>query len=240
MALARAQWNARQTDFAIATAQKAVALARGASQKQRVQEFLAFAAKNKRAQAGGAKPYLTQFGPPPAGAFGATRSAGVAGRVEVGQARTDSADASAVTECFAKRDDAACTRAVPALEAACGEGQATSCVSLGSLYDGGFGVTRDRRKAAAAYKTACDLGDKPGCARLAVLEAQGLGTPRNATRATKTLEALCGDKVPEACVGLAQILQRTGFATDRARARTLLKSACEGGSAEACALVTPR
>jgi TPR repeat protein len=242
MALARAQWNARQTGSAMATAQKAVGLARVASQKQRVQDFLAFAAKNKRAQAGGSKPYLTQFGPPPAGAFGATRGAGAAltGRVEVGQARTDSADASAITECFAKRDDAACTRAVPALEGACGEGQATSCVSLGSLYDGGFGVIRDRRKAAASYKTACDLGDKPGCARLAVLEAQGLGIPRNTTRATRTLEALCGDKVSEACVGLAQILQRTGLATDRTRARTLLKSACDDGSAEACALNTPR
>ncbi len=70
---------------AIATAQKAVALARVASQKQRVQEFLAFAAKNKRAQAGGTKPYLTQFGPPPAGAFGATRSAGVAGTESSGR-----------------------------------------------------------------------------------------------------------------------------------------------------------
>ena len=44
----------------------------------------------------------------------------------------------------------------------------------------------------------------------------------------------------EACIGLAQILQRTGLAADRARARTLLKSACDAGSAEACGLMTSR
>jgi TPR repeat protein len=154
--------------------------------------------------------------------------------------RSDSADASSITDCFARREDAACARAVPALEAACGEKQPTSCVSLGSLYDGGFGVTRDRRKAAAFYKTACDLGDKPGCARFAVLEAQGLGVALNKTRATRTLEALCGEKLPEACIGLAQILQRTGAAADRDRARSLLKSACEAGSPEACDLIRGR
>ncbi len=240
MALARAQWNARQIAAAQKTAAQALTLAKVASQKQRVQEFLTFAATNKRAQATGTKPYRTQFGPPPAGAFGATRAVGANNRVTVGSASADSADASALTDCFANRNDAACARAVPALEAACGEKQAASCVSLGSLYDGGFGLTRDRRKAAANYKTACDLGDKPGCARLAVLEAQGLGVARNTVRATRTLEALCVEKVPEACIGLAQILQVTGFASDRVRAQTLLKSACDGGSAEACALRTSR
>ena len=246
MALARAQWNIRQTEAAVATAQKALPLARVASQKQRVQEFLAFATKNKRAQGSGTKPWAAQFGPPPSGVFGATTATGTStattgsGRVTLGTARTDSADASAITDCFALRNDAACSRAVPALEASCAEKQPTSCVSLGSLYDGGFGVTRDRRKAAVFYKAACDLGDKPGCARLAVLEAQGLGVPQNKGRATKALESLCGEKVPEACVGLAQILRQTGFATDRERARVLLKSACETGSAEACALLTTR
>jgi TPR repeat protein len=240
MALARAQWNAKQTDAALVTAKKALVLAKLATQKQRVQDFQAFAAKNKRAQAAGTKPYPGQFGPPPAGAFGAARSAGGAERVSLGQARTDSADASAITDCFANRNDAACARAVPALEAACAEKQSTSCVSLGSLYDGGFGVARDRKKAAGHYKTACDLADKPGCARLAVLEAQGLGVPASPARARKTLESLCVEKIPEACIGLAQILQRTGVPADRDRARTLLKSTCDAGSAEACGLITAR
>jgi len=240
MALARAQWNAKQTDAAQATAKKALALARLATQKQRVQEFQAFAAKNKAAQAKGTKPYPTQFGPPPPGAFGASRLVSGSDRVTVGQTRTDSADASAITDCFANRNDAACSRAVPALEGACLEKQATSCVSLGSLYDGGFGIARDQKKAAGYYKTACDLADKPGCARFAVLEAQGLGVPLNAAHARQTLESLCAEKVPEACIGLAQILQRTGFALDRDRARTLLKAACDTGSAEACGLMTAR
>ena len=241
MALARAQWNAKRTDAAQATAKNALTLARLPSQKQRVQEFLAFAARNKRAQLTGGKPWTSQFGPPPAGAFGgAAPQGGGAERVVVGQASTDSADASAITDCFANRKDAACARAAPALETACAEKQPTSCVSLGSLHDGGFGITRDRRKAAGYYKIACDLGDKPGCARLAVLEAQGLGVPRNAARARKTLESLCAEKVPEACIGLAQLLQRTGVVVDRDRARTLLKSACDAGSAEACGLMSSR
>ena len=240
MALARAQWNAKQTDAALATAKKALVLAKLPTQKQRVQEFQAFATRNKRAQAAGTKPYLSQFGPPPAGAFGAARPQGGADRVSLGQARTDSADASSITDCFANRNDAACARAVPALEAACADKQATSCVSLGSLYDGGFGIARDRKRAAGYYKTACDLADQPGCARLAVLEAQGLGVPANPARARKTLESLCAARVPEACIGLAQILQRTGVAADRDRARALLKSTCDAGSAEACGLITSR
>ena len=240
MALARAQWNAKQTDVAQANAKKALSLAKLASQKQRVQEFMAFATKNKALQAKGTKPWTSQFGPPPAGTFGATRSAAGEGRVSLGAARTDSADAAAITDCFANRNDAACARAVSALEAACADKQSTSCVSLGSLYEGGFGITRDRKKAAGLYKTACDLADKPGCARFAMLEAQGLGVPVNAAQARKTLESLCTERVPEACLGLAQLLQRTGLAKDRDRARTLMKSACDLGSAEACALVTAR
>jgi TPR repeat protein len=247
MAFARAQWNARQTDEAVATAQKALGLAKVASQKQRVQEFLTFAAKNKKAQATGTKPWTTQFGPPPGGSFASVRPGGnaaaggaAANRVGVGQVQTVSADASAITDCFANRNDTACSRAIPVLETACAEKQATSCVSLGSLYEGGFGVARDRRKGAGFYKTACDMGDKPGCARLAALEAQGVGVAPNKARATKTLESLCTDKVHEACIGLAQILRQTGLAVDRDRAKALLKTACEGGSAEACGLATSR
>lgn len=241
MSLARALWNARQVDEALTTAREALKVARVASQKQRVQEFINFATKNRRLQGRGTRPYASQFGPPPAGAFGATRSAAAGtSRVNVGGARIDSADASAITDCFAQADDAACSRAVPALEVACAEKQTTSCVSLGSLYDGGFGVTRDRAKAAGFYRLACAASDKAGCARLAVLEAQGLGVPRNAARAKKTLEALCAEKVPEGCIGLAQILERTGFRVDRDEAQRLLKATCDAGSAEACALLTSR
>jgi TPR repeat protein len=235
MALARAQWNAKQTDAALAIAKRALALAKLATQKQRVQEFQTFATKNKRAQAAGTRPYPGQFGPPPSGAFGAARAVAGADRVSAGAARTDSADASAISDCFANRNDAACGRAVPALEAACADKQSTSCVSLGSLHEGGFGMPRDRRKAASFYKNACDLGDKPGCARLAIIEAQGSGGPASVARAKKTLESSCAEKVPEACFGLAQLLQLSGLAADRDRARTLVKSACDLGLAEACA-----
>ena len=243
LVLARAQWNAKKTDAAQLSARAAIGVAKPASQKQLAQQLLDFMARNKRAQATGAKPYLTQVGPPPSGAFGVTRAAGDAPGVgsgtntlSLGPARAGSADASAISDCFANRDDTACARALPSLEGSCAEKQATSCVSLGSLYDGGFGVIRDRRRAAMAYRSACDLGDNPGCARLAVLEAQGLGVQRNTPRATKTLETLCGENIPDACIGLAQVLRLTGRAADRTRARTLLEAACAAGAAEACGL----
>jgi len=240
MALARAQWNSRQMDAATATARQALALAQLPSQKLKVQEFLAFAAANKRAQGSGSKPWTTHSGPPPSGAFGSSRNTGGSGRVNLGQTRTDSADGAAIADCFARRDDAACARAVPALELACAEKQTTSCVSLGSLYDGGFGVARDRRKAAAAYTSACTLGDQAGCARYAVLEAQGLGVAPNAARATKTLRTLCSQKIAEGCIGLAQILRKTGFAVDRDEAQKVLNETCAAGSPEACALLNNR
>lgn len=240
MALARAQWNSRQTGIALVTARKALGLAKLASQKEKVREFVTFATRNKAVQAKGLKPWTTQFSPPPSGAFGAARSTGTGGRVNLGQARSDSADAAAITQCFAQREDAACARAVPALETACAEKQTTSCVSLGSLYEGGFGVPRDRRKAAASYKAACGFGDQAGCARLAFLETMGLGVSQNEARGTKTLESLCAASVPEGCIGLAQFLGQTGFAVDRDRAQRLLKTSCDAGSAEACAMLTTR
>ncbi len=247
MALARALWNAGQADEAQKAARRALGLATLASEKQSVQAFLTFSSRNRKSQARPTRPYLTQFGPPPAGAFGVTRSAASPGGpaspvsgLGAGGARAGSADAAAIADCFARREDAACARAVPALEASCDDKQSTSCVSLGSLYDGGFGVARDRRKAATAYRSACALADKAGCARFAVLEAQGLGVTGNPGRARKTLEGLCAEGVPEGCIGLAQILQRTGYATDRDRAQSLLQKVCRDGVAEACGLVTTR
>ena len=245
LVLARAQWNAKKVDAAQVTARAAMGLTKSPSQKQLAQQLLDFATKNRKAQTTGAKPYRSQVGPPPSGAFGATRSAADtagtgANPASLGAARAGSADASAIADCFARRDNAACARAVPSLEAACAEKQSTSCVSLGSLYDGGFGVGRDRRKAAPAYKTACELEDKAGCARLAVLEAQGLGVPRNAPKATKTLEGLCSESIPDACIGLAQLLRQTGGPGDQTRARALLKTACDQGASEACALISAR
>lgn len=39
---------------------------------------------------------------------------------------------------------------------------------------------------------------------------------------------------------LAQILERTGYTRNRTRARSLLQSTCDEGSAEACALLSGR
>jgi len=68
----------------------------------------------------------------------------------------------------------------------------------------------------------------------------GLGVPQNEARGMKTLESLCAESVPEGCIGQPQVLRRTGFAVDRDHANRLLKTACDAGSAEACALLSTR
>ena len=73
-----------------------------------------------------------------------------------------------------------------------------------------------------------------------MLEAQGLGVAPNSVRATKTLRTLCGQKVAEGCIGLAQILRKTGFAVDRDEAQRVLRETCASGSSEACALLSTR
>lgn len=241
MAKARAQWNDAKPDAAIATARGALTQASKAD-KARIDEFLSFANANKKLQSRSPKPYASMVAPPP-GSLGAlvAGTAATAGAQTVslgGDTRSGSIDASSITECFARRDDAACARAIPSLEMACAAGKGEACTSLGSLYDGGFGVRQDRRKAVSSYRSGCDAQDLAGCARFAVLEAQGLGTPKNTTRALGSLEKLCNDNVADACLGWGQLLAKSKTRSDRDNSSLLIKKACELGNTEACRLPT--
>lgn len=49
---------------------------------------------------------------------------------------------------------------------ACNEGNADGCLFLGSMYDFGSGVERDKKKAGELYQKACEMGSGLGCSSL--------------------------------------------------------------------------
>jgi TPR repeat protein len=143
----------------------------------------------------------------------------------------------AISDCFTNGDDRACLAAAPALDAQCQKAAGEACRSLGSLYDGGFGVKQDKAHAAAAYTRGCGAGHKGSCARLAVLQVHGEGVARDAKQGLATLERLCGEGVDDGCIGWAVVLINTRGKPEAAQARELLKPVCERGNPEACRLM---
>jgi TPR repeat protein len=226
LALARALWALQRPDEAVQFAKTALQAADSEAGRQRAQSFLDFATRAASARSAPAVSYSAA--PSPADAS-----------VKPGQGVRMAIDSKAgvVAACFEKRDDVACGEAVSVLDAACGSGQAVACRSLGSLYDGGFGVAMNKSRAATAYERACRSGDKSSCARLAVLQAQGQGVARDTAQALSTLQRLCAEKVDDACIGWALLLAAGSGDAERAKARQLLQEACDRGSDEGCRLL---
>jgi TPR repeat protein len=212
MALARALWRAQRVEEAARIAKSALEAASDDNERRRAQDFLEFLGRASKPQ------------PPPSAVVAPS-----APQTAVANARA----ATLVGECILSRDDRACREAAPILEASCKDGSLEACRSLGSLYDGGFGVKQDKARAAGAYTRACDGGDPSGCARLAVLQAQGQGVARDPA-AVVTLQRLCGEGVDDACIGWALILATTSGKPELAKARSLLQASCDRQNAEAC------
>jgi len=229
LTLARALWNARQREQAVQMARSALQAADDDSERQRAQSFLDFAARSST--------------PPPApntpdvstttgvGAPAAAPSA-AAFRVVGGLRGADD-----LAACFERRDDRACGQAVSVLDAACEAAQPVACRSLGSLYDGGFGVTPDKTRAGVAYGRGCRGGDRASCARYAVLQAQGQGVARDTAQGLTTLQRLCAEPVDDACIGWALVLASASAKAELAKARELLRATCDRKNEEACRLL---
>ena len=226
LALARALWSQRRPDEAMKVAQTALQAAATDSARQNAQAFLDFASRESEPLA---VPVLSDAAPT-SNASG-TPAVPVPDKVKGGSNNP-------LVACFEKRDDHACGRAVPALQSACQAGQPMACRSLGSLYDGGFGVAVDKSRAAAAYERGCGQADKGSCARYAVLQFHGQGVARDPGQALPTLQRLCGDKVDDACIGWALVLAARPGKAELARARQLLQDTCDRGNEEACRMVT--
>jgi TPR repeat protein len=213
--LARAYWSLRRVQEAQQAAQSALQTADNDAERRQAQEFLDFLSR------AGSRPNT------PAAAVATAQRAAAAPPTEY----------SAVANCFGNRDDRACALAAPVLEAECGKGAGEACRSLGSLYDGGFGVPQDKARAAAAYARGCSAGHQGSCARLAVLQVHGEGVNRDAPQGLATLERLCGQGVDDGCIGWAVVLINTRGKPEAAKARELLQPACERGNSEACRLM---
>jgi TPR repeat protein len=91
-----------------------------------------------------------------------------------------------------------------ACRAACDTGDGFGCADLGSFYDEGDGVPRDRAAALAHYERACELGAPPGCARRASREGDEGRREWWERRDLDRELAACERKVLDACRGVAR------------------------------------
>lgn len=230
LSLARALWGSQRPDEALKMAQSALHTADDEAERRQAQGFLDFAARAPRPRPAPSTPEVLSL----PGAGQAPDPATSAARPSV---RTEFGPSASIAACFEKRDDPACAQAAPALEAACEAGQAVACRSLGSLYDGGFGIKQDKARAAAAYDRGCRGGDKVSCARFAVLQSRGDGVARDSTQALSTLQRLCKENVDDACIGWALVLAALPGSAERAKARELLRAPCDRGNDEACRIL---
>lgn len=227
LALARALWNARRADEAVAAAQSALKAAETDQERSYAQRFLDFAAQARR-------PTTPS---PPAAANPASPAAPTTPTGTPTPLRLDGV-AKVVSECFSSRNDASCAEALPSLKVSCDQKNGEACRALGSLYDGGFGAPMDKTQAGAAYDTGCRVANDPAsCARYAVLQVQGRGVQKDTAAGLATLERLCGDKVDDACIGWALILAARTDKPDIPKARMLLKASCDARNEEACRLL---
>jgi TPR repeat protein len=70
---------------------------------------------------------------------------------------------------------AAASQSVRSLEASCNNGNGTSCVSLGHLYEKGLGVARDTERSALYLTAGCKDGVISACKTLVWLSSVGRG-----------------------------------------------------------------
>jgi TPR repeat protein len=120
------------------------------------------------------------------------------------------------------------TRLRAALEGACDDGHARSCVVLGWAVHAGVGAPPKPPEAAVAYfEAACVGGSGEGCGRLAGMLTKGLGIERNRKRARALFERSCDLGWPKGCVmyGLFLAHGESGPA-DLARGRALIDKTC--------------
>ncbi len=139
--------------------------------------------------------------------------------------------------CFETKAPEACERVAPAMERSCREGDASACMTMAWLAENGLGPKADATGVAGYYGKACAAGDKAACMRQAVMQAQGEGTPKDLAGATATLDALCQANDLGACQYLAMLEMQKRTPAGQARARPLLKKACDGGLPGACRLL---
>jgi len=126
--------------------------------------------------------------------------------------------------------------ALPLYEKAAGMGYAMALVSLGLLYENGYGVDRDYARAADYYRKASDAGVEVGTWNLANLMDQGKGVPENPAEAARLFRrgVEAGDPFASTQLGWLYAVGR-GVAKDEVQAERLFRQAMAGNDPEATA-----
>jgi hypothetical protein len=118
-------------------------------------------------------------------------------------------------------------------------GDLSGCAMLGNLYENGWGVAKDAKRAAELYEKSCVGGDADGCYFLGLTCRSGRGVPKDVGRAAALFERACDATHDLGCGGLAEVgeayLSGAGVSKDAARAAVLLERACDRGVGSACA-----
>lgn len=130
-----------------------------------------------------------------------------------------------------------CQRNVPhamdLYERACEDEQATACMRLGAIYEGGHEtVEADDRRARTFYEKACEAGNAEACNRAAYLAIEGGALPRDVDRVVAMLREACAEDVMAACYNLGHIQEK--YRSRHGRARKLYTKACNADHARAC------
>ena len=119
---------------------------------------------------------------------------------------------------------------------ACGQGEKTSCYSLGARYLTGRGVPQDKSKAQRYFRKACDHGDPAGCSALGATYDDGSGAEDLRLQAVELFEKACGLDDGNGCARLASMYsQGHGVDRDEVKAMGLFRKACDlddGGGCE--------
>ena len=113
---------------------------------------------------------------------------------------------------------------------------AGGCVSLGILYEGGVGVTRDPATAAKYFQLGCDHGALTGCAGMARLLAEGLGVPKDTARAVALVESGCKTNDAVSCdqLGYFHAMGKAGLVANGPEAIKYFQLACDDASWGSC------
>ena len=98
------------------------------------------------------------------------------------------------------------------LSAPCEHGDPRSCLTLGSLYLRGQGVTKDQTRALELFRQACNGGWPRGCGLVGESYLFGEGTPVNAASAKESLEKACALADSSSCFNVG-LMYRQGFGT---------------------------
>jgi len=125
--------------------------------------------------------------------------------------------------------------------AQCTAGTASSCNSLGVLFEYGAKSSVDPATASSFYARACDAEYAPGCTNLAWLYSLGRGVPRDArqamvlfTRAFDSARLACLRGDSQGCMMAGELILQGQVAGDDAEELAMFRTACDAGVRQGC------